>query len=149
MPGQGRVRVLSAAAETTAVFQRSYHGTADQVGRARREVVRHLDGCPVADDCALVVSELATNAVLHSQSRGESFTVRVRLQADHVMIECRDLGGPWRNRCADGHSHGLGIVEALAGSGNWGVEITDSGNRIVWARLDLPGAGTAAPPSDW
>jgi hypothetical protein len=29
-------------------------------------------------------------------------------------------------------------VAALTGPGNWGTETTGDGDRIVWARLDLP-----------
>jgi anti-sigma regulatory factor (Ser/Thr protein kinase) len=133
--------VVSATAETATVFQGSYRGTADQVGRARREVACHLAQCPAADDAALIVSELATNAVLHSQSRSGFFMIRVELHADHARIECQDLGGPWRSRRPDGRSHGLGIVEALTGSGNWGVETDSDGCRVVWARLELPRGG--------
>jgi len=57
----------------------------------RAAVARYLDGCPVADDAVLVVSEIAANAVLHSQSSGEFFTVRCELYPDYVWVECEDL----------------------------------------------------------
>jgi anti-sigma regulatory factor (Ser/Thr protein kinase) len=119
-------------------FTAIYPGRADQVRQARRAVARHLTGCPAADDAVLIVSELAANAIVHSASRGEFFTVRAELHPDHVRIETEDLGGPWRRRQADGRPHGLDVVEALAGPDGWGVEITSDGSRIVWARLDLP-----------
>ncbi|HVB44406.1 MAG TPA: hypothetical protein VNF47_17140 [Streptosporangiaceae bacterium] len=46
----------------------TFPGTADQVRRARRLLADVLDGCPVADDVILCLSELATNAILHSAS---------------------------------------------------------------------------------
>jgi len=50
----------------------------------------------------------------------------------------QDMGGPWRESRDDGRPHGLDIVHALAGPGNWGTETTSDGDRIVWARLHLP-----------
>jgi anti-sigma regulatory factor (Ser/Thr protein kinase) len=85
----------------------------------------------------LIVSELASNAVLHSASRGEFFTVRVELHADYVWVEAEDLGGPWRSRQRDDRPHGLDVVEALTGPDGWGTELTSDRGRVVWARLDL------------
>jgi anti-sigma regulatory factor (Ser/Thr protein kinase) len=118
-------------------FTGTYPGRADQVQRARRAVARHLAGCPAADDAVLIVSELASNAIVHSASRVEFFTIRAELHPDHVRVEAEDLGGPWRCRRHDGRPHGLDVVEALTGPDGWGVEMTGDGGRIVWARLDL------------
>ena len=35
----------------------------------------------------------------------------------------------------DDRPHGLDIIEALAGPGNWGTETTGDGGRIAWAQL--------------
>ena len=78
-----------------ACFTGTYSGRADQVQHARRAVARHLAGCPAADDTVLIVSELASNAIVHSASRDEFFTVRAELHADYVWVEAEDLGGPW------------------------------------------------------
>jgi len=96
-----------------------------------------LEGCPAAiiDNAKVVASELAANAVLHSASRGASFTVRCKIGSGDVRIEVEDQGGPWRPRRPDDRPHGLDLIEALAGSGNWGSEPTGDGHRIVWARL--------------
>ena len=123
---------------TATCFTAVYPGRPDQVRHARQAVARHLAGCPAADDAVLIVSELASNAVLHSASRGEFFTVRAELHADYVWVETEDLGGPWRCRQADDRPHGLDVLDALAGPDNWGVESTGDGGRVVWARLDLP-----------
>lgn len=124
---------------TAVCFTGTYPGRPDQVRNARREIARLLAGCPAANDAVLVVSELASNAVLHSASQGDFFTVRAELHADYVWVETEDLGGPWRCRQqADDHPHGLDVVQALVGPDNWGVERTSDGGRVVWARLDLP-----------
>jgi hypothetical protein len=69
-------QVSRAAAEPATWYQRTFHGRADQVSQIRREIAVHLGDCPAADDLVLIVSELAGNAVLHSQSQGEFFAVR-------------------------------------------------------------------------
>ena len=56
-----------------------YPGRADQLHHVRRAVARHLAGCPAADDATLILSELAANAIVHSASRGQFFTVRAEL----------------------------------------------------------------------
>jgi len=112
---------------------------------------RLLDGCPVADDVILCVSELATNAATHSDSRksGGTFTVRTesRPGAD-VRIEVEDNGGPWISAAPDpSHGRGLGIVRALAD--DWGITTTPAG-RAVWARIAwrAPGRTGLAQPDE-
>jgi len=107
------------------------------VGHVRRAIAKYLAGCPAADDALLIVSELATNAIVHSASRGKSFTIRADQRADHVRVEVEDLGGPWRRRQHDDRPHGLNVVEALTGPDGWGTQTTSEGSRIVWAQLDL------------
>ena len=114
-----------------------YPGRADQLHHVRRAVTRHLADCPAAADAILVLSELAANAILHSASSGQFFTVRTELFPDYVRVEAEDLGGPWHRRQPGGRPHGLDLVEALTGPDGWGVETTTDGGRIVWARLDL------------
>jgi serine/threonine-protein kinase RsbW len=128
---------MTAMPVAAACFTGTYPGRPDQVQLARRAVARHLAGCPAADDTVLIVSELASNAVVHSASRGEFFTIRAELHADYVWAEVEDLGGLWRCRPRDGRPHGLDVVEALTGPDGWGVETTSNGGRVVWARLDL------------
>ena len=126
------------AADVATWYQRTFCGRADQVARIRREIAAHLDGCPAADDAVLVASELAANAVTHSASQGEFFTVRCQVYSDYVWIEVEDLGAPWHCKPPGDRPHGLDIIGALAGPDNWGTETTSDGDRIVWARLDLP-----------
>jgi serine/threonine-protein kinase RsbW len=114
-----------------------YPGRADQVSLVRRAVARHLAGCPAANDMILIVSELASNAVVHSASRGQFFTVRAGLHPGQVRVEVEDLGGSWRGRQSDDRPHGLDVVEAFTGPGGWGIETIADGGRVVWARLDL------------
>ena len=120
------------AARTTG----TYPGLPDQVQRARKDVARHLAGHPATDDAVLIVSELAANAILHSHSKGQSFTVRAETFPGYLWLEVEDLGGPWNIRPRDAdRPHGLAVVEALTGPDNWGVDGGEAG-RVVWARLE-------------
>ena len=49
-------------------WARAFPGTPRQVGAARRFVASLLDGSPFCDDAVVVVSELFTNALLHTDS---------------------------------------------------------------------------------
>jgi anti-sigma regulatory factor (Ser/Thr protein kinase) len=131
--------MTSAAPQAATRYQGTFHAQPDQVSRVRAAVASHLAGCPVTDDALVVVSELATNALLHSDSRGEFFIVRCEVFPRYVWVEVEDLGGQWRHPQPGDRPHGLYIVDVLAGTGNWGTEMTGDGDRIVWVRLELAG----------
>jgi anti-sigma regulatory factor (Ser/Thr protein kinase) len=119
----------------------TYPGRPDQVQRVRKDVARYLAGHPAghpaADDAVLITSELASNAILHSSSNGQSFIVRAEIYPGYIWLEVEDLGGPWILRPRDAcRPHGLDVVEALAGPDNWGVDGDEAG-RVAWCRLEL------------
>jgi serine/threonine-protein kinase RsbW len=130
-PGS-RALALRAAAAT-------YPGRAEQVAAVRADLRLLLAGCPIADDVIHCASELAANAVRHSQSRlaGGTFIVRTEIYpGDYIWIEVEDDGGAWLEAAHDPErGHGLDIVRALASES--GVE-GDEASRVVWARLDWP-----------
>ena len=125
------------AAAAPPVTARVFAGDAGQVRAARRFLAGLLDGCPATGDALLCVSELATNAVLHSRSGGPGgrFTVRATRRAGSVRVEVVDEGGPWgHERDGDGQSgRGLLIVGELAS--RWGRE-DGAGRRTMWFELD-------------
>jgi histidine kinase-like protein len=123
------------AAEPVTRYQRTFHGRADQVRQVRHEVAGYLGRCPVADDIILVADELAANAILHTQSRGSTFTVRCQLSPGTARVEVEDLGGPWRPRNPGDRPHGLDIIAALTGTDGWGTQPAGTGGRTVWAQL--------------
>lgn len=129
----------------TAVFAAS----ADQVRHARRFAEAVLAGWPAASDVVLVVSELATNAVVHSASGGGGrFWVHLEaFPGEYVWIEVCDEGGPWTGRDGgDERPHGLDIVRELAADS--GVDGDPRTGWIVWARLDLPRPGSRNPAGE-
>ena len=123
------------AVQASTRYTGTFQGRVEEVRQVRREIVDYLGGCPVADDLVFIASELASNAVLHTQSRGSTFTVRCHATPGQARIEVEDLGGPWRRRNPGDRPHGLDIIEALTGPGGWGTEAADTGGRTVWARL--------------
>ncbi|MGX1811689.1 MEDS domain-containing protein [Nocardia sp. NPDC055321] len=101
----------------------------------------------VLDDAALVVSELAANAVAHAQS---VFRVSLTRSDTELRIAVEDLSAEQprlgvRDRTVVG-GRGMLLVDAL--SHRWGVERTGSAGKIVWSEIaDLPvvETGNVAP----
>ncbi len=114
------------------------------VPEARRRVTALLRAWgarqQVRDDVELVVSELITNAIRHTDS--EKVGCELRLAGAHIRIEITDQGGP---QASAPHAQpgsvdkecgrGLFLVGAL--SERWGTRLDATGpGRVVWA--DLP-----------
>ena len=73
-------------------------GTPESAGAAR-SMTRQLlgDGHPAAETVQLVVSELVTNAILHSKSGAPGGTVTLALcpgPGGGILVQVRDDGGP-------------------------------------------------------
>jgi anti-sigma regulatory factor (Ser/Thr protein kinase) len=104
------------------------------------ETLRKREVAELVFEGALVVTELATNAVLHARS---DFTVAVSIQPDAVRIAVRDssavLPAPGDGRPGAATGRGLRIVAAV--SREWAAERHGEG-KIVWAEL---GRATAPP----
>lgn len=105
------------------------HRLADILGKKR------------ADDLALVVSELVTNAVVHGRG---AITLRIRVGADRLYGEVIDEGGGFEREVRergpnDLTGRGLLIVDAL--SSRWGIH---EGTTHVWFEFasDAPAAST-------
>jgi len=124
------------ALRTTGV---TYPGATEQIRAVRTDLRALLDDCPMADDVVLCATELATNALLHSNSRlpGGTFTVRGKVSpGNYFWLEVEDDGGPWTPAVADpDRGHGLDIVRTL--TDDWGID-GDHHGRTVWARFDWP-----------
>lgn len=108
---------------------------------ARSSVRAVLSGTPIADDAALIVSELATNATLWSASAAPGGTIRVVVSrpADHIArIEVYDAGPQVPERvdrdAAEDYGRGLKIVGEY--SSRMGHETLDDGREVWWAELE-------------
>lgn len=115
------------------VHHASYQGVPESVRAARHHVTGVLAGVPAAEDVVYAVSEVATNAVLHSRSGhpGGWFTVAIDIAPGTlVAVVVTDQGGPWKDSGPDFYPHGLQIVRELAAA----VRIDgDEDGRTVWA----------------
>lgn len=91
----------------------------------------------VLDDSRLLVSELATNAVVHANT---DFSVTVHISAGRVYVEVRDGDPTELDLTTDQElpelaisGQGLRIVGRLAGS--WGSRVEDHG-KVIWFSVD-------------
>src|SRR6266480_1896447 len=127
----------AAAALDLCAAAATYPGRPEHVRQARADARGLLAGCPAADEVILCLSELAANAVLHSDSRkpGGTFAVRIKsCPGAYLRIEVEDDGGPWLAPAPDpGSGRGLDIICVLAAE--WGVATGPAG-RTVWARFN-------------
>lgn len=93
-------------------------GLPEAVGRARRWTGDVLIGHPRADDAALIVTELITNAVTHAAS--PDFRLTVRREGGDLTLTVTDRGGGTGHPRvvhpddAAAHGRGLAIVHLLA-----------------------------------
>jgi serine/threonine-protein kinase RsbW len=135
-------KVQSAKPPGRRTFGRAYAGGPELLRRMRADLGAVLNGCPIADETILVASELAANAVIHSSSRrpGGRFIVRAEVcPGECVWVDVEDQGGAWAGcHPRDGRPHGLDIVQAIVGDGNWGIYGDAALGRVAWARLGWP-----------
>jgi hypothetical protein len=119
------------------------------VARARQLTRQRLSdwgACgDTCDSAALVVSELVTNAIVHTAS--ENVVCELRDDAELVRIAVRDEGcapgepHPSPRRPEEEHGRGLLLVEALCRA--WGAQETGPG-LLVWAELPRRAEASAA-----
>lgn len=97
------------------------------------DVLTEHDLPSLVDDVQLVVSELATNALVHART---SFTVKLRTAlGPAVVLEVRDGSrtGPklLASASLDITGRGVAIVNALSQA--WGIDEFKGGGKSVWA----------------
>ena len=121
--------------------EQSFESTFGSVREARASLARLGLGEELVHQAQLVVSELATDAVIHS---GAPFLLRVRHDPRCLRIEVEDASGtlPWEMGPGTMSGQGLRIVEALAS--HWGAERRGEG-KVVWAELTGPPRWTVPP----
>jgi serine/threonine-protein kinase RsbW len=131
-------------ASGTTVHVRSFPGQTRQVGAARQFVGQALAGCPARDRLLTCVSELAANAIEHTESgAGGEFSVAVAWPRDGIaFVAVMDAGGPEKPTGGRSGSDSLaesgrGLALVAAYSSRWGYRDTARG-RTVWAEATWP-----------
>ncbi|TDD80866.1 ATP-binding protein [Actinomadura darangshiensis] len=136
-------------------WRRVFSGRADQVRSARVFASALFAGTGREDDVAVVVAELATNAVRHSRSGTQRgwFGLEVTM-ADVAYVAVTDQGGgrvPYLQAERPDESlqvsgRGLLMVSRLALA--TGMHGSPQVGYTVWADMDLRGGGHATTDSD-
>jgi anti-sigma regulatory factor (Ser/Thr protein kinase) len=118
--------------------RQTFPGRRDQVARARQFVADTLGPVPVLDEAVLLVSELCTNALLHTAS-GDSGTFEVSILPGRssVRVEVRDDGSdkmpvPGSPDAGAEDGRGLELVDLIADQ--WG-HFGDRCSRSVFFEL--------------
>ncbi|WP_371788687.1 ATP-binding protein [Streptomyces griseoaurantiacus] len=127
-----------ATAEHRFRFQLSAHpGSVARARQLTRQRLSDWGACgDTCDSAALIVSELVTNAIVHTAS--ENVVCELRDDAELVRIAVCDEGcapgepHPSPRRPEEEHGRGLLLVEALCRA--WGAQETGPG-LLVWAEL--------------
>lgn len=116
--------------------------------RTAREVVRGLLSDPTRrsePDLLLVVSELVTNAIVHTAGPVQ---LSLSLTDGRARVEVGDPSpDPPVKRSPDrraGSGRGIVIVDRLARS--WGWSPRPEGGKVVWCEVDLARPGTSGAP---
>ncbi|WP_371666398.1 ATP-binding protein [Streptomyces sp. NBC_00289] len=119
---------------------------ARRVGVMRRIAAARLRYCgltAMTDDVMVVVSELLTNAVLHSDSQDIGLSITLRDSCLRIAVTDGRPGVAATRRCGSDYSEsgrGLHLVQAIAemNGGRWGTE--DAG-ATTWCTLAISAPG--------
>ncbi|MFF8551922.1 ATP-binding protein [Streptomyces sp. NPDC015501] len=139
---------------TVRVFTQRFRSTPRGARLARRLALQQLDawglpyGGEASDTAALLIAELAANAVTHGRIPGRDFEVCLRFLGATLRVEVSDARGesrppspgvpPPTPRALAETGRGMLLVEALAD--RWEVLDRLPVGKIVVAELDLEGA---------
>ena len=121
----------------------------ESVGNARRFVSQAIADLPgeLQDSANLMVSELATNALVHASS---GFIVSIDRSDAAVTISVTDRGDGTpaiqSPSSSEPHGRGLRIVEAL--SDDWGITSTAGTGKTVWFRMSLRSTSVGRQQAD-
>jgi anti-sigma regulatory factor (Ser/Thr protein kinase) len=118
------------------IASRTFGGTALDARVARRFTTEALEASghgAIAEDAAIVVTELAANAVAHARS---CFTVTLTSHDGQIRIAVRDDSpdAPGIHAGDDLESCGRGLRIVAAVADEWGAE-SDGKGKVVWALL--------------
>lgn len=144
-------------AVTVRAFVQRFSATRRGARLARVLALQQLDawgvpyGSEASDAVALVVAELAGNAVLHGRVPGRDFALRLAYGTDPALlrVEVSDthdaLPGRSDHDLDSERGRGLVIVDALAL--RWGVSGRSGPGKTVWAVVAVGARGGGGPGS--
>jgi serine/threonine-protein kinase RsbW len=123
---------------TLLVWSRAFPAVPAQVGEARQFLSAILDGRPATADAILCLSELATNATVHSRSRepGGHFSVRVQLHGSHLRVEVADQGGSWTQPVTTDERNGRGLLIVDQLTRAWGRSGNAQTGWTIWFEME-------------
>lgn len=130
-------------------MRRTFEAFEESVGNARRFVSLAIADQPgdIQDSVNLMVSELATNALVHASS---GFIVSIDRSdlAVTVSVTDRGAGTPAMQSpsSSEPHGRGLRIVEAL--SEDWGITSSTETGKTVWFRIALQSVPSGIQQAD-
>ncbi|WP_406401070.1 ATP-binding protein [Streptomyces uncialis] len=137
---------------TVHTFSQRFYAIPLGVRLARRHARLRLDrwgipfGSESSDAAALIVAELAANAVAHTGATpGAEFALRLMLQPGALRIEVTDAAGSVRppepgdlGAPDDEAESGRGLILVAALADRWSVLDAPAGGKTVRVELDLP-----------
>lgn len=101
----------------------------------------HITDESARDAVLLVISELMTNAIVHTNSI--SIISRLRKVDDWLLVEVQDEGGAASAPPSPGadfaNEHGRGLVLIAQSVQALGTRLESGGGRTFWARISLTG----------
>jgi len=131
--------VESAARINVEVVEKTFPHALDSISEARSATAAALEAWgmqSIASDGLVVVSELATNALVHADS---PFELRLSRHPRSVRIAVLDHGPgtpePLAPSVVRPSGRGLQIVDAMSSA--WGVSGLNERTKLVWAELPL------------
>lgn len=103
-----------------------------------------MDSEDISDESArcaalLVLSELMTNAIVHTNSL--SITGRLQKDEDWLLVEVQDEGGisSVPHRAGNANEYGRGLLVVAQSAQALGTRQETDGGRTFWARIALAG----------
>lgn len=128
---------MPASRDEPTVSEQRYACELEAVTESRHDAVERLGACglpQLSGDAALILTELASNAIRHA---GSPFTVRLSCWSSWARLEVSDASGVMpvarHTGLTEAGGRGLRIVAALATA--WGSEPVPSGGKVVWAEV--------------
>jgi anti-sigma regulatory factor (Ser/Thr protein kinase) len=105
--------------------------------RAFRALAREASATPYqAEAAALCVSELATNAIVHTRHGDVTVEIEPARRPGELRISVIDVGPRWAAPGAEPepcNGFGLGLVDAIAAE--WGVLPAAGGGSCTWCEI--------------